>query len=72
MKKFILAIALAAAVASASAATFWYNATLMGTICRNGPYWTSYPAANAQPVGSSCPVRDNFGTIIGYGTVTAE
>jgi hypothetical protein len=72
MKKAILAIALAAAALSASAMTFFYNGVLMGTVCRNGPYYTAYPVHMAQPVGTACPVRDINGFIIGTGVVTNE
>ncbi len=72
MNKLLTLLALAATLTSANAGTFYANGVLYGTVCRNGPYWTSYPAQNAQPVGSSCPVRDSYGNIIGYGTVTSE
>jgi len=72
MKKLILSIILAAASVSASAMTFWYNGTLMGTVCRSGAYYTAYPQHAAQPVGTSCPVRNSYGQIIGYGFVTHE
>lgn len=72
MKKILAAIALATTLISAHAVPFWYNGVLMGTVCRAGLYYTVYPAVYAQPVGTSCPVRDNFGNIIGYGVVTNE
>jgi hypothetical protein len=72
MKKFILGLALAAAVIPATAVTFWHNGVLMGTVCRNGPFFTVYPFHMAQPVGTSCPIRDGFGNIVGVGVVTAE
>lgn len=72
MKKLLLTIAIAAAAASASAATFWYNGVLMGNVCRSGIYYTVYPIQNAQAVGSSCPLRDNFGNVVGWGFVSNE
>jgi hypothetical protein len=72
MKKTIVAISLAVAAISASAATFFYNGVLMGTVCRSGAYYTVYPVSMAQPVGSPCPVRDPYGYIIGSGVVTTE
>lgn len=72
MKKTIIAIALAAAAITASAATFFYNGVLMGTVCRSGPYYTVYPINMAQPVGSTCPVRDAYGYTIAIGVVTNE
>ena len=72
MKKILLSIALLASVASANAATFFYNGVLMGTVCRYGYYYTIYPASMAQPVGTYCPVRNAYGQIVGTGTVTSE
>lgn len=72
MKKFLIAAAFIAAAASASAATFWYDGVLMGTVCRNGPWYTVYPNSMAQPVGSQCPVRSPAGYVIGVGIVTSE
>jgi hypothetical protein len=63
-KSFALAAVLAALSFSALPATFWYSGVLMGTVCRNGAYFTVYPGFAAQPVGSSCPVRDNAGNIM--------
>ena len=71
MKKlFVASLIFASSVASA--ATFWHNGVLMGTICRNGIYFASYPIHMAQPVGTACPIRDAYGTVIGTGVVTAE
>jgi hypothetical protein len=56
----------------ANATTRWINGVLWGNVCRNGIYYTVYPWANAQPVGTACPVRDNFGNIIGQGAVSDE
>lgn len=73
MKKFIAAIALAAAaMSSANAVTFYHYGTLYGTVCRAGLYFTVYPVQAAQPVGSFCPVRDPYGYVIATGRVTAE
>ena len=56
----------------ANATTWWANGVLFGNVCRNGIYFTVYPLANGQPVGSSCPVRDGYGNIIAQGMVTNE
>ncbi len=71
MKKILVALAAFAAI-SASAGTAWINGVLYGNVCRNGLYYTVYPAHMAQPVGTTCPVRDSYGSIIGYGTVSNE
>lgn len=71
MKKIIASLLVVAAT-SASAMTFWQGGVLMGTVCRSGLFWTAYPVSMAQPVGSSCPVRDSYGYIIGQGVVTNE
>ena len=68
----IFAITLLTASISANAQTWFIGGVLYGNICRNGIYYTVYPVANGQPVGSSCPVRDNFGNVIGYGFVSNE
>ena len=72
IKMVSVAVISIAAVIPAHAFTFFHNGILMGTVCRNGAYWTSYPQQYAQPVGTSCPVRNNNGVIIGYGVVTEE
>lgn len=72
MKKVLVGLVIAAAAASAQAMTFWQGGLLMGTVCRYGLYFTAYPVHMAQPVGTSCPVRDNFGNIVGFGVVTSE
>jgi len=56
----------------ANAATWWYSGVLYGNVCRSGFYYTVYPAANGQPVGSACPVRDGYGNIVAQGVVTNE
>lgn len=71
MKKLITTIALLVAI-PASAFTWTQYGTLYGNICRKGYFYTVYPLHMGQPVGTSCPVRDNMGTIIGFGVVTAE
>lgn len=71
MKTIFVAV-LALAASSAMAMTFWVNGVLYGTVCRNGVYFTAYPQHMAQPVGTNCPIRDNFGNIMGYGIVTSE
>ena len=72
MKKILFGLVLAASTLTASAATFWFNGVLMGTVCRSGAYYTVYPRHMAQPVGTTCPVRDYTGSIISYGVVTQE
>ncbi len=72
MKKILAFLAIATLASAASAMTFWSNGTLMGTVCRNGIYYTIYPSYMAQPVGSNCLVRDGAGFVIGYGYVTNE
>lgn len=72
MKKALVILAAVAAIASAHAATFFYNGVLMGTVCRDGLYYTVYPIQMAQPVGTSCPVRNTNGFIVGTGVVTTE
>lgn len=72
MKKIIISILTATMFTSASAVTWWHNGVLFGNVCRNGVYFTVYPERSGQPVGSTCPVRDSFGNILGYGLVTAE
>lgn len=71
MKKSLVALMLAAAVASASAATF-FNAygVLMGNVCRDGLYFSVMPVF--RPVGSSCPMVDSFGVTRGWGYVSNE
>lgn len=72
MKKVILASLAALVTTGAMAATFLVNGVWYGTVCRNGYYYTVYPSHMAQPVGTSCPVRDAYGYVIGYGVVTHE
>jgi len=72
MKKAILGIAIAVAAISAQAGTWWVGGTLFGNVCRSGIYFTVYPVQYGQPVGTSCPVRDNFGNIVAYGFVSNE
>ena len=72
MKRAILALSLTAATLSASAATWWVNGVLYGNICRNGIYYTVYPLHMGQPVGSMCPLRDNYGNIVMWGRVSNE
>lgn len=78
MKKnasIIALVILACAIGMSEAYAMTYmapNGVEMGTICRNGALYTSYPPAMAQPVGTTCPIRDNFGNIIAQGVVTNE
>jgi hypothetical protein len=73
-KKAICAAILlgAATVGSANAQTWWVNGVLYGNVCRNNLVYFVYPVANGQPVGTACPVRDNFGNVIAQGVVTNE
>ena len=71
MKKILVALAAVTAMASASAATQWVNGVLYGNVCRMGSYYTVYHHAS-QPVGTTCPIRNDYGGIIGYGVVTNE
>jgi hypothetical protein len=68
----VLALVLLGVGGIANATTWWINGVLFGNVCRNGIYFTVYPLANGQPVGSSCPVRDGYGNIIAQGIVTNE
>ena len=73
MKKLVLAVALAVGMIGIADADTWFVGGVMyGNVCRNGVYFTVYPMQMGQPVGTSCPVRDNYGNVIGYGVVIAE
>ena len=72
MRKFFMLAVILLGVSMANATTWYQNGVLYGNVCRAGAYYTVYPIANGQPVGTSCPVRDGYGTIIAYGFVTAE
>ena len=72
MKKITTLVLLVTLAAYASAATWWVGGVLYGNVCRNGYYYTVYPTHMGQPVGTTCPVRDNNGYIIGTGVVTNE
>lgn len=73
MKKLIAAVVVALSVAvPAQAYTFYQYGVLMGTVCRSGYVFTNYPSYMAQPVGSTCPVRDAYGNFYAYGVVTSE
>lgn len=74
MKKSLIAIAaVLTLVASIADASTWYvGGVLYGNICRSGVYYTVYPIANGQPVGSICPIRNDYGQIIGTGFVSNE
>jgi hypothetical protein len=73
MKRYIFAAvaAIGVGVVVVSSASAVSNG-ILGTVCRNGIYFTVYPSYMAQPVGTSCPIRDNFGNVIGSGVVTNE
>ena len=43
-----------------------------GNVCRNGFYFTYYPDQMGQPLGTACPIRNDYGIIIGYGVVTGQ
>lgn len=72
MKKIIAIALLALASVSANAAVFLQNGIWYGTVCRAGYYYTIYPVYQAQPVGSSCPVRNAYGQIVAWGSVSNE
>jgi hypothetical protein len=73
MKKTLaLALVLLVMGGIANATTAWVNGLLYGNVCRSGYYYFVYPWANAQPVGSACPVRDGYGNVIAQGVVTNE
>ena len=62
MKKTLaLALVLLGIGGIANATTARVNGVLYGNVCRSGYYYSVYPWANAQPVGSACPVRDSYG-----------
>ena len=72
MKKLFATIILALASFNADAMTWYVNGILYGNVCRNGPYYTIYPMSMGQPVNTQCPIRNNYGQVIGFGIVTAE
>ena len=73
MKKTLaLALVLLVIGGIANATTELINGVWYGNVCRSGPYYFVYPWANAQPVGSTCPVRDGFGNVIVWGVVSNE
>jgi uncharacterized protein YraI len=75
MKKILIASVLLALCAAASAMTFYSGGVLMGTVCRNGPYYTDYAGVSSLPVGAPCYVRaggNPYAPIIGGGIVTTE
>lgn len=72
MKKILTAVALSITMFSAHALTFWHNGVLMGNVCRNGAWYTVYPLQMAQPIGTTCAVRDVYGNFMAYGIVTNE
>lgn len=73
MKKLILAAVLAVSSLSANAVTWVGNdGQIWGNVCRNGAYFTVYPVSMGQPVGTSCPIRNGYGQIVGYGFVSNE
>lgn len=71
MKKILVTLATVAAMSSTFAATQWMNGVLYGNVCRFGGFYTVYHN-EMQPVGTTCAVRNNYGGIIGWGSVTAE
>jgi hypothetical protein len=71
-KTLALALVLLGVGGIANATTWWQYGVLYGNVCRSGIYFTVYPLANGQPVGSVCPVRDGYGNIIAQGVVTNE
>lgn len=68
-----IAILLILFIASpAKSATWFVGGVLYGNVCRSGAFFYVYPPQMAQPVGSVCPLRDGFGNIYAWGTVSAE
>ena len=74
MKKFVtlLFITLMLIASSAQSVTWYVDGILFGNVCRNGGYFTVYSIYNGQPVGTACPVRNDYGVVIAYGVVTIE
>jgi len=73
LTKLVAILALALSTVGTAQATTWYvGGVLMGNVCRNGAYYFIYPISYGQPVGSSCPVRDGAGNVIGSGFVSNE
>ena len=72
MKKLFVTAALLLTSLSAMSETWYVGGFLYGNICRNGVYFTRYPVYMGQLVGTECPLRDNFGNIVGHGYVSNE
>jgi hypothetical protein len=73
MKKILAVLALCLGISNVANADTWYvNGVLYGNVCRSGIYYTVYPYSAAQPVGTSCPIRNGYGYIVGYGFVSNE
>ena len=74
MKYFRIVLFMLIALMSfnASATTWYFNGVLYGNICRSGYYYTVYPIAYGQPVGSQCPIRDQYGNFVMWGLVSNE
>ena len=72
MKKALILAVLMLSAAFAGAQTWYVGGVLFGNVCRNGAFYTVYPPAMGQPVGTACPVRDGYGNVIAYGIVTNE
>lgn len=72
LKTLIVGMVALFTLQQAAAMTWWVGPTLFGNVCRNGAFFTVYPTTMGQPVGSSCPLRDNFGNVIGMGIVSNE
>ena len=71
MKSILVAAAMFTAFA-ADASTWYVGGVWFGNICRSGGYYTVYPRHMGQPVGTTCPVRDSYGNVVGTGVVTDE
>jgi hypothetical protein len=70
--KMTVLVLLLLTAAIASATTWYQNGILYGNVCRNGVYYTVYPVAMGQPVGTVCPIRDVYGNVVGTGLVSNE
>ena len=72
MKKIIATLVLFTSfLGAAQAQTFYVGGVLMGTVCRAGGLWTQYFDAY-QPVGSRCPIKNDYGQVVAIGVVTDE
>lgn len=54
------------------AATWVQDGVAFGNICADGVYFTIYPVEMGQPIGSACPIRDQYGRIFAWGVVVNQ